>query len=138
MHGNFARMSTLVTAALVSLPLLGSAASACDTRHFYNNSPVTFDLSTGGDTKCSIGSLGMETICVIPAGQTAEIHYGSTHPNIAIFAPRNYHIFPIHAFDVDPASCKIDDSGNTGNIAVNVPTDGDVTTCGSNGWTCRQ
>ncbi len=138
MHANFARMPVLVAAALASLPLLGSAASACDTRHFYNKSPVTFDLSMGGDAQCSIGSSGMQQICNIPPGQTAEIHYGSTHPNIAIFSPTKYYIFPMHDFSVDPASCKIDDRGKTGNIAVNVPNNGDVTTCGSNGWTCRQ
>lgn len=136
MRVNSLRSSAVIAAGLASLPLLGSPAAACDTRHFYNNSPVTFQLTTGNNTRCSIGPLSMQQICQIPPGQTADIHYGSFFPNIGVSTPGSP-IFPGDGYSVDPASCRINHSGSTGNIVVNEPADGDVVTCGKPDYPCR-
>src|ERR1700730_10789910 len=134
------RIPTLMAAGLTCLPLLGSPASAgCATRHFYNNSPVQFNVEFGGRSKCSIGSSGMQVVCKVPPGQTADLHYndGDVFPKISVSTPGSK-IYPGRTFNVQGVSCYIDHSGSTGNIAVNDPANGDVSTCGANGWTCSQ
>jgi hypothetical protein len=139
MRANIVRISTLAAAALASLPLLGSPASAsCDTRHFYNNSPVTFIIQFGGNSTCSVGGSGNHTVCRVPSKQIADLHYSNidAFPDITVQTPGSK-IYPARSFNVQGASCYID-HGSTGNIAVNDPANGDVTTCGRNGWTCSQ
>ncbi|HLH90989.1 MAG TPA: hypothetical protein VKX28_21265 [Xanthobacteraceae bacterium] len=121
-------LNKLAVGAIVAIAAAASAGSpalACGTRHFYNNSTITWDLYMIGRSTCSIGSY-TGNHCVIPAGQVADIHYNDTYGGgvgveSAIFARQNY------SHDL---SCYIDHSGNTGNIVVNSDADGDIATCG--------
>ncbi len=105
--------------------LTGSAAAQC-TRHFYNNSPVPFTFIAPNSAWCN----GMPSLCTINPHTTSTLTYlpfpvGS----VTIGSAYGTHVFGL-------TGCYIIHSGSTGEIAVNDPADGDVTTCGSNGWSC--
>ena len=105
--------------------LTGSAAAQC-TRHFYNNSRYRSPSSRPirhGATACL-------SLCTINPHTTSTLTYlpfpvGS----VTIGSVYGTHVFGL-------TGCYIIHSGSTGEIAVNDPADGDVTTCGSNGWSC--
>ena len=110
-------------------------AGDCPTRHFYNTSAVTFTATLDNGGTCSIGPSNGAT-CNIPAGQTAELHYPNgktTDGGIMIQSP----VFAAKHYDVDANSCEIKHGGNTGNIVVNDPANGDVKTCGKSTYPCK-
>ena len=47
-------------------------------------------------------------------------------------------VYPLMSFPVSvaPGRCYLNHDGNTGNIVVNEPAEGDVTTCGA-GYACK-
>src|ERR1017187_7061871 len=100
---------------------IAAGGNDCDTRHFYNTSPVTFSIRFTGGT-CSIGSFkGIQ--CSIPAGSTADLHYGNvpeTTADITIASSPDT-IFPAKKFRVGrPGNdCYIQHGGGTGNIVGN-------------------
>lgn len=147
--GTAVRTSVLVIVGF--LVLLGSGREAqaqvdCATRHFYNYSNVVFKISflhtgKGGGTSigsCSIGDLNKALACTIPPGQAADLHYANFPDRttaVAIESLDSGVIYPIKTFNVD-GGCYISHSGNTGNIVVNDPADGDVATCGTS-YACK-
>jgi hypothetical protein len=116
--------------ACVALSLtLGRNASACDTRHFYNYSNVAFVFAILPSGSCSIGRY-TGPVCVIPPGQTADLHYPNGGGTTVGIASADETTYPGYSFNVE-MTCYIDHGGNTGNIVVNDPAKGDVKTCGT-------
>ena len=137
----------LVTSA-VALPGAASAQWNCGTRHFYNNSSVPFILTMNEKVgTCSYRSSN-KRVCRIPAGAVGEIHYRdalapSRNPRQQMTGPlmtvrsRDGGKIYNKQFSVDPKKCYINHDGNTGNIVVNDPANGDIVTCGGSSYTCR-
>lgn len=103
----------------------GKATAQCE-RHFYNNSSIryAFTFTTGN------GLCNNFPVCTIDPHATATlIYFPYPAGNLLISSSYGSH-------DLGVTGCYIIHSGNTGEIAVNDPADGDVTTCGSNGWNC--
>lgn len=149
-------------AAVLSLSaLLASEALAdCATRHFYNESSVPWVLAMG-DGSCSIGAVNKASECVIPPGQTADIHYANANALNKIFqviggqySPGRdevsiqsndkgldgYQIYPVQKFSVkigDLNECYIRHDGNTGKVVLNEPAHGDIKTCNSRDASCQ-
>ena len=121
-------------------------AQNCGTRHFYNNSNVPFYLSLNSTTgTCSYNSRNQQR-CTIPAGKVGEIHYKDHFapsrkplPMMAALTVRSGDGGKIYnkSFSVDTKKCYISHNGNTGNIVVNDPANGDIVTCGSSAYACR-
>jgi hypothetical protein len=123
---NHARIILLFAAASTSV--LASPVLACDTRHFYNHSDVTFTIQFEGGPflgSCSYGNSGNVASCDIPPGETGELHY-SDAVNFLVISSPVYN----SGWTVGPLSCNLNHSGNTGNIVVNEPAAGDIQTCG--------
>jgi hypothetical protein len=116
----FARLFWLLT--FVAL-FTGSASAQC-VRHFYNNSSVTFRVIFVGT--CGGGAVS----CTVGPGRTMELFY----PPLPIGSIGVSSSFYNQSFGL--SGCYIMHSGGTGAIAVNAPADGDITTCGRNGWRC--
>jgi hypothetical protein len=109
------KISTWLIAVIVCLlAFTGDAAAQCK-RHFYNNSPVTFHFAP--------------PITDVDPNSTADIIYLPIVTVMTVSSSYGKHTFGL-------AGCKILHSGSTGEIAVNSPADGDVTTCGGSGWPC--
>lgn len=106
--------------------ILSEGASAQCQRHFYNRSPVSFQVTMSGGL-CN-GSL----YCFIPAGATVPlIYFPQPISYIRIWSS-------FYNKDFAVSGCYIHHSGSTGGIAVNDPADGDVKTCGGPGWPCQK
>src|SRR5450755_1573718 len=101
-------------ACLVLFWALSHEPRACDTRHFYNTSSVAFTYAITPSGSCSIGSY-TGPICVIPPGETADLHYPLSATNIAVSSNDNGGTYPGGSFSVS-ISCSINHSGDTGNI----------------------
>ena len=126
---------------------LSQALANCGTRHFYNNSSATWTLAMGSGS-CSIGNVNKASECVIPPWETADIHYVNADALDKVFqvigggyAPgrdqvtiksNDGKIYPAHKFNVtigDWNECYVHHDGNTGNVVLNEPADGDIQTC---------
>lgn len=131
---NLAIASSLVAFLLALVPC-SAFAGDCSTRHFYNSSSVTFTVTLDNGGTCSVGP-SKGGICNIPAGQTAELHYpnGKTVDGGIMIQSS---VFAVKRYDVDANSCEIKHGGNTGNIVVNSPANGDVKTCGKSTYPCK-
>jgi hypothetical protein len=118
-----------------ALGVLPDAGFACGTRHFYNNSNMSWDLHFEKST-CSLPNGPNVSSCTVPPGGVAEIHYANPIGGGDFISMWGYGSF---GFDVDIVSCHIEhpNQGNTGNVALNGPANGDVTTCGRGGWNCQ-
>jgi hypothetical protein len=129
------------------LALIGSDREAraqnCATRHFYNHSKVSFQISFSKNGSCSIGDVNKANPCTIPPGMVADLHYGN-YPllteSVTIESLDSGGIYPQTSFGVN--WCYIHHDGNTGNIVVNDRADGDVHTCGhdndpNGGYDCQ-
>jgi hypothetical protein len=118
-----------------ALSVLPDAGFACGTRHFYNNSNWSWSLHLERST-CSLPNGPNVNDCEVPPGGVAEIHYANPIGGGDSISMDGYGSF---GFDVDIVSCHIEhpNQGNTGNVALNAPANGDVTTCGRGGWTCQ-
>jgi hypothetical protein len=131
----------LVFAAL-AMGLAAPAQADCATRHFYNNTNTTFELSMGTPGTCSIGPSGNVSRCYVPPHGSAELHYPNgvsvSSGALAVRSDDAELVYPLMAFpvSVSPGRCYLNHDGNTGNITVNEPADGDVTTCGAK-YTCK-
>ena len=121
-------------ACLIVVLAVGREATACATRHFYNYSTVGFAYTIMPSGSCSIGPY-TGPVCVIPAGQTADLHYPDQSTNIAVVSLDEGATFPGAAFALQ-IGCNIN-AGNTGNITMNSPAEGDITTCGKSGYPCQ-
>ncbi len=135
----FMRGLSLVGFATLCSALLGSPASACDTRHFYNHSNFVWAITLSGGATCSIGRVNKATRCVVPPGQTADLHYPDFLANWGgrVGVGRDGSVVQSFSYDV---SCNLKNHGNTGNVSFNDPADGDVQTCGrrtGGGYDCR-
>ena len=121
------KFEILAFAAIACLPLFGQAAFAgCATRHFYNKSDAPFTIEFSGSTgRCNVGAQPMSGKCVIGPGESAELHYSDLGGTIYLSSDRYY---GRAAFTVS-MTCYIDHTGRTGNVAVNEPANGDVSTC---------
>jgi hypothetical protein len=132
--------AALLLVAGISTSALASPAAACSTRHFYNHSDVTFTISflgSGVIGSCSYGNSGNVPSCEIPPGQTGELHYSDVIGFLRISGPP---VYPSGQFTI-LAGCSIEHGGNTGNVVVNDPADGDVQTCGrrsGGGYDCSR
>lgn len=118
---------------------LSDSSFACSTRHFYNNSNVNFYVGfiSSGST-CSLPNSPNVSYCTVPPGKVAELHYSDLGALGTISIRSDGNVYPYTNFDFNSGSgvaCNIHHHGNTGNIAVNEPAGGDVTTCGK-GWHC--
>lgn len=122
------------------------------TRHFYNNSDYWWAVGLWDSGFCHIdGEPANENanICMIPPHKVGVLDYINTGGNAGAF-PRilvagvwrggNFR----NSFTLRTPGCYINHSGNTGNIVVNDPADGDVVTCGpykkgqkAGGYDCR-
>jgi hypothetical protein len=124
----------IVRKALKNLVAL-DAGFACGTRHFYNNSNMSWDLHMDKST-CSLPNGPNVKDCTVPPGGVAELHYSNWVNGGDMFQFYGYGSF---GFVVNPTNCHIEhpNQGNTGNVALNAPATGDVTTCGRGGWTCQ-
>ena len=125
----FMRGPSLVGFATLCSALLGSPASACETRHFYNHSDFAWGIRLSGGATCSIGRVNKATHCIIPPGQVADLHYPDFLANWGGSAVISHDGSVAQSFSYD-ASCKLKHDGNTGNLVLNDPADGDVQTCG--------
>lgn len=118
-----------LAAALAALLLPAPARASCATRHFYNHSnyPWVFALTIG---TCSFGP-NTGHICLVPAGQTANIDYsnGNGSELIIIGAWNNRTQIYNQSFNVDDENCYISHRGPTGNAYLNASANGDVSTC---------
>ena len=118
--------------------LLSDSSYACSTRHFYNNSNVNFFFGfffRAVRARCRIVQI---SYCTVPPGKVAELHYSDLGALGTISIRSDGNVYPYTNFDFNSGSgvaCNIHHHGNTGNIAVNEPAGGDVTTCGK-GWHC--
>jgi hypothetical protein len=124
-----AAMKTLtwLIALFAGVVLFTASAAAQCTRHFYNNSNVTWTVGLAGGGLCN----GLPTCLVKPHTTSTLVYFPLPVSPIVIGSP-----FYGRAFGL--TGCKIIHSGNTGAIAVNDPADGDVQTCGRRGWRCPQ
>ena len=84
----FMRGPSLVGLATLCSALLGSPASACSTRHFYNHSNFAWGIRLSGGATCSIGRVNKATHCIIPPGQVADLHYPDFLANWGV--PRSF------------------------------------------------
>ena len=116
-----------------ALSVLPDAGFACGTRHFYNNSDRSWGLSFQKST-CSLPNGPNVSSCTVPPGGVAEIHY------VNVIAGGDYMTMygnGFFQFSVTTVSCHIDHQGNTGNVVLNDPANGDVTTCGRSSYPCQ-
>lgn len=149
----------LALATVISAADSGRAFADCATRHFYNHSNMPWTIVMGKDAgACSYGNSGNVLMCTIPPRQTGEIHYASTFfyqalnavtkglaavnggpsvqnvpaGNVMIVSGDNGKVYPAHYFEIQngPTKCYLKHSGNTGNVVLNDPADGDIATCG--------
>lgn len=129
---SFGKAAVPLTAALCfSSPALAD----CATRHFYNNSSVPFTLTMDKDAgTCSVGTSANVQQCVVPPRTTAEIHYTNSSVTDGFSGVQNVgtitiqsSIYSATSFRVITGLCQIKHNGNTGNISVNDPVDGDIT-----------
>lgn len=129
-----------VAALLASLPLWMTDAAASCVRHFYNKSDVAWSVTFSGRQGCILPGRGGQSYCTIPPGQTATLVYEGFSGSIAISSVYYSATFTLSA-DCGPnmrcTVCYIEHSGNTGRIVVNDPAEGDVVTCGGQGYPCR-
>lgn len=118
------KTSTWLISILVCLvTFTGNAAAQC-TRHFYNDSTVPFKVVM------VYGVCNDLPVCTVNPGQSATlVYYGLVMGAITVSSS-----FYNGGFEV--SACHIMHGGNTGYIAVNDPADGDVTTCGADGFDC--
>lgn len=113
------RVRTFIPLLCLSGPALVDASGSCVT-HFYNNSDYEWSIS-GYDTGASPLVVSPHTTIDIPWGTSTEVTIGGNIPNRAY----------IKSFQVEAQqNCvTILHQGNTGNITLNKPGNGDVTTC---------
>jgi hypothetical protein len=153
------RMSTFACGVVIAAMSSNTALADCATRHFYNNSPVSFIFAMGkGTGSCSYRlpetgkDSGMQSLCVFPPHSVGEIHYanttiihviqalsqkGSAEPGQVLVKTDDGGQVYNHSFSVNTDSCYIDHSGGTGHIAVNDPAKGDINTCNDKNWSCH-
>jgi hypothetical protein len=116
--------AALISFAAGAAAFSGAAAAQCE-RHFYNDSPIQYTTAfTTGNGLCN-----NFVVCTIPPHTTATLIYFPYPAGHTVIGSS----YATHQLGV--TGCYIDHSGSTGDIAVNDPADGDVTTCGSN-WEC--
>lgn len=114
----------LISIVACLLAFTDGAAAQCPARHFYNHSPVPFSVSMVG------GVCNSSLSCTInPHEEATLIYFAVPGGSIGISSVLGHGAFGL-------LGCLIIHSGSTGPIAVNDPADGDVTTCGSDGWSC--
>jgi hypothetical protein len=122
------------------LPMIASPAMACDgTRHFYNHTDAQVTITMYGGATCSIGSSGNINTCVIPSGQTGELHWPQLSEGVSSISMQSPH-FNL-GYSVDASYCRLAHNGNTGNVVLNDPANGDVQTCGrlsGGGYDCSR
>jgi len=121
--------------ALVLLMASSAAASACDSRHFYNHSDVFWTVSLQQGICRPPGGPDAPT-CGVPPGATAVLSYPDNPFAASAITITSSYYYPPRIFFVDGVSCYINHDGNTGNIVVNDPANGDVQTCGEPGYSC--
>jgi len=130
----------LIPAAMFCLPLIASPALACNgTRHFYNHTDDKVTITMFGKATCSIGSSGNIQKCDIPSGQTGELHWPelTEQPSSISMESRHFTL----SYGVDASYCRLEHQGNTGNVVLNDPANGDVQTCGrvsGGGYDCSK
>ncbi len=126
------RYSALLLLTMVALTMIAGPAEACGTRHFYNHSDwvVTVNLDSGKGSTCSgdFPNSPNVPICEIPPGGHADLHYSGWGGTIIITSDSG-RISGQYSIDTFGA-CDLSHDGNTGNLVLNDPADGDVQTCG--------
>jgi hypothetical protein len=98
---------------------------------------VTYEpniVGPGNSGACSVGSFPQAQTCRIEPGQTADLHYNDVGGHITVSSNGSH--YPRNTFYFT-AICHIEHNGNTGNIVVNDPAEGDIATCGKSDYPCR-
>lgn len=121
------KISTWLISALALLVAFTGGAEAQCKRHFYNNSPLPFAVGLGASGLCN----NSPSCTINPHDEATLIYYAIPGGAISIGGSA---LLPTTTFAL--LGCLIVHKGPTGPIAVNDPADGDVTTCGGDGWAC--
>jgi hypothetical protein len=119
----------------------GTASAGCDTRHAYNRTKATWNVSFNNSSTCEIGSR-KGSRCNVDPGQVAELHYDDwdlgnakitfstqINPNRCnkgkTAQGRPPCIWSV-TYRYNMAECRILHNGNTGPVVLNDPATGDV------------
>jgi len=121
--------SLFLVALLTCLPLAAATAQSCNPRHFYNQSDLTWTIEMQGGGACTVGSSTPQAQCSVGPKETAILNYNGSR---ALFMQSSvfFNSFPLEGCDY------LWHHGDTGNVALNRPADGDVQTCGAPGYSC--
>jgi hypothetical protein len=133
-------VTSAVRAALALAVIPAQALASCPTRHFYNNSNYSFTVNMINGGSCSFQGEPKTDSCVVPPKRTLQLHYN----NFPIGGDAGQISFSSDIFaDTRPFDKNVDcyiiheSRRDTGNIALNAPAAGDVTTCGADGYACQ-
>lgn len=139
------KVASALAASCLMAALAGEARADCSTRHFYNHDDVAFRFEMIGGGSCSIGESPMQGACVVPPGQTAEIHYanvslindldfaarrGNSHPSgeVRIESEDGGREFSkaMYLVKINDGGCYIEHPSDTGVLVMNDPAGGDI------------
>jgi hypothetical protein len=108
-------------------------------RHFYNESTDRWwGVGLWNSGFCHIEGGAEDTnICMIPPGKSAELSYsnnGNVDAWVMIVSDRGF----ANKYRLKEAGCKLEPGGNTGDVVLNDPADGDIKTCGPTTYPCER
>ena len=138
-----ANMRKLLGLTAFGIALMASAVAqpsfaACTARHMYNNSTDNWTFTvTNGSTTCDTDGVHFMTSCTVAPGHTMSIHYDNYWAggnNKFKISSEKYYVE--QQFTVNVAQCYIY-TDNSGNVAMNEPAGGDISTCGSGDYACK-
>ena len=112
-------------------PCAAPQPSDCPTRHFQNNSTLTWAVVMSGGGTCTQGSQPTQTRCAVSPGEKLNLNYPNSAAGGAITLQSGDFL---QTFQVN--QCYLVHQSTTGNVVLNEPDSGDVQTCGQPGNAC--
>jgi hypothetical protein len=119
----------------------GMAGVGSCTRHFYNKSDYEWAVAMINSGRCQTagGKSDPSGVCIIPPHGSAVLGYsnnGSVGAQVLMAgAWKGGHY--AGGFSLRTVGCYIEHDGNTGNVVLNDPADGDIATCGRDSYPCK-
>jgi hypothetical protein len=120
------------TCGAADYPCIPPQPSNCATRSFENHSPLAWSIAMTGGGTCAIGASASQSECAVGPGEIVSLNYPHGASGGAITLQSG--VF-LQTFQVN--GCYLVHEGNTGNVVLNDPNDGDVKTCGQPGYVCN-
>jgi len=126
---------TTLAAALFAA-VSSNAMADCATRHFYNNSDIPWTIAILHGT-CDIDGVTFQHSCTVGPNSVANLHWPNNFfPGGDFLTISGNKYYRNTQFSVSTSSCKYYTPGDTGNVVLNEPANGDVFTCGKS-YACK-